>query len=250
MRRSDFSPHTWGLSLFYEKYSEYTKIERENTGRGFCKKRETVLRLSHLIYIFIMSIETDWNFDTSKYKDWPINYESLSKDKTLTAEQIKTIALARIDAKNKEQQSTQADQVDAANLLNSFDMFDQLSLPPIALSKDAPSQGWTLMEWGEIFEKKAILERLKRTTFDFLGRKIEVDVNKVSLKKQWENYVFGYSAIGFEYIKTPLEMNKRWDLLTKEIQFDRGNNFLLPKNGTYKISQDGESVRIQEKPVS
>ncbi len=197
-----------------------------------------------------MSIETDWNFDTSKYKDWPINYESLSKDKTLTAEQIKTIALARIDAKNKEQQSTQADQVDAANLLNSFDMFDQLSLPPIALSKDAPSQGWTLMEWGEIFEKKAILERLKRTTFDFLGRKIEVDVNKVSLKKQWENYVFGYSAIGFEYIKTPLEMNKRWDLLTKEIQFDRGNNFLLPKNGTYKISQDGESVRIQEKPIS
>lgn len=188
------------------------------------------------------------NFDIN-YGE-PIQDETPLNDESYSPERIEAMKREWLIAQKNERISILSDQEDAAALLGPLDPFSQTNISHSTSTfspKDTMTPRGTSTESSEIPEKSAILERLKKTTFDFLGQTVVLDINKVTLKKQWENYLFTSTASWFGYIKTPLEVNKRWDLLTTEIVFDRGSNFLLPKNGVYKISQEGERVRIQEK---
>ena len=235
-----------------------------------------------------MSIETDMKFDVKPYITWKAkegkDYDELSKNKSLSAEQVKAIALARIAARKEEAFTIRQDQDWALQVVEMINPFDKKDTPggapapivapggapapiiapggapaPIVAPGGAPAPivapggapgGADLPQSSEATEsqeRSAILERLKQTTFDFWWNKIGIDPSKVTLKKQWENYIFSSSAWWFEFIKTPIEVNKKWELITKEVEFARGLRIWLPKNGTYTLSQEGTTIKIQEK---
>jgi hypothetical protein len=207
-----------------------------------------------------MPIETDMSFDVKPYITWKAkegkDYDKLSQDKSLSAEQVKAIALARVAARKEEAFTIRQDQDWALQVVEMINPFDKKDTPggapaPIMAPGGAPAPSATdlpqSLEAIESQEKSAILERLKQTTFDFWWNKIGIDPSKITIKKQWENYTFSSSAWWFEFIKTPIEVNKKWELITKEIEFARGLRVWLPKNGIYTLSQEGTTIKIQEK---
>lgn len=104
-------------------------------------------------------------------------------------------------------------------------------------------------EAKETREKWVIIEKLKWTTIEFGDKKFWINPNKISIEKKGNNYTFSSKEFGFEYIKTPIEVDSTWKLITGEIELQKPFWYLWfgPSNGKYTLTQLWNNLKISKK---
>lgn len=93
--------------------------------------------------------------------------------------------------------------------------------------------------------RSTILERLGKSRVQFWDQQFSLNPSQIQISKKWENYIFSSPASGFNWIKTPIEVNEKWDIITKTVVLNKPSNMLIwPRSGNYTIIQIENNISI------